>query len=227
VILRLEKVSREEDGDLINYSEDEFQSILMALITADADVHSIDNEGITPSDLAHCYDHLDVWIQVLAACGYNPREVFDVEYNPLRQYTGMKTFFAGEVSIRPTKLSFKEYYAIQQSTGCDGRASYHTDRGPTQCAKIQAIYGDSGESSDGESSRSDCEECEYREFSDWDDGDTEDDASVCQDDDYESIDGDPTWRAYIPRHRFLWYWIEVGTSEDTDSDLFDSCDEGD
>lgn len=201
-----------KDGSLSRYVEDEFQSILMALITAGADVHAITNNGFTPSDYAHYYDHVEVWIQVLAACGYSPREVFDVEYNPFRPYIGMNTFLAREVSVRPTKLSFQEYCAIHQSTDSSGFTRDYEDWNQMLRAKIKAIYGYSEESLDDESSRSDCEECEDREFSDWDDGDVGDNASVSQDDDYESIDGDPTWRAYIPRHRFLRYWIKVDAS---------------
>lgn len=197
----------------------------MAMVTAGADVHAVDNNGISPSDYACYYDHVELWVQVLAACGYNPMEVFDIEYISSRLGVGMLTFFTREVPIRATKLSFEEYYAYKESTGCGGRSSGDEDWNAKDHAEIKAIYGDSEESIGDESSRSDCEECEYSESSDWDDDGTEDNASVCQDDDYESIDGDPAWRAYIPRHQFLWYWVKVEISEDTDSE--DSYDEGD
>jgi hypothetical protein len=227
LILNYDKVSDEQIGGSGIYNEQEFQSILMAMVTAGADVHAVSKYGISVSDLAVCNHHEETWIRVLAACGYNPMEVFNIEHISSIQERGMTTFFAGEVSIRATKMSFEEYYANEQLNGFCGRSRDDEDWDALSIAEMKAIYGDDEESTDDESSTSHCEEPENSEFSDWGHSSTEENESVFQDDDYESMDGDPVWRTYIPRHRFLWYRVKVAASEDISSDNFDSCDEGD
>jgi hypothetical protein len=105
------------DLDYDFYREHEFKSILMSMVAAGADIYAEDKYGLTVSELACRFDHEEVWIEVLAQCGYDPRAGFSLHesYNYFRDFVGMGVFSTVVPVIRPTKLSFPEYCEQQKS----------------------------------------------------------------------------------------------------------------
>jgi hypothetical protein len=55
--------------------KEDAQKVLVALITAGADVYARTNSGTTVSEIAYRYKRIDLWVKVLKACGYDHWEV--------------------------------------------------------------------------------------------------------------------------------------------------------
>lgn len=188
------------------YDEDEFMSILMAMITAGVDVRAVNKCGLSVSNYACLNDNQEVWIQALAACGHNPWDVFTLEdeWSHICSRLGENVFFAGTIITRPTVLSFEEYYNQQTSIGPVDeclRVKQSIERIRTR-SRTENLTGN-------ESPRCDCRQwrdCQYSdEYSDSDSNDDDEweNASDYEEDHYIPRDDDPNWMVYIPHHQFL------------------------
>jgi hypothetical protein len=209
-------------SDPNEYNEPYFVSVLMAMITAGADINAVEDCGLTISDYVCLFNHEEIWIQVLAECGYDPWEVFTLENKYLRQYPGIDVFSAAKVTTRLRKLSFEEYFSHRDSIKDVETLRHDDDWEAKTDGEIKAIYGEDKDSSD------ECDECdEYGDIDsfEWNDGSTEDDGYCCPTDMYKSINGDPTWLAYVPGRQFLWYWEKTDCSTSTDSEHWDGSNE--
>lgn len=209
LILTYDKVSALQLIGSAVYNEAEFQSILMAMITAGADVEAYNWFGQTASDIACLYDHEELWIQVLAACGYNPWEVFSLDNEWLRRYAGINIFSAMKIS----KFPFEDRHTHQESIELDDTPIDHEDWSMSKTlGEIKAIYGDNDD--------------------DTDDGYSIDIYGYCdtpiwngiEDDIYRPINGDPTWLAYVPQYQYLRYWMNTGSLTSSESDYCESSD---
>jgi hypothetical protein len=209
LILTYDKVSVLQLIGSAVYNEAEFQSILMAMINAGADVEAYNWFGQTASDIACLYDHEELWIQVLAACGKNPWEVFSLDNEWLRRYSGINIFSAMGVP----KFSFEGRHAHRESIDLDDASIYHEDCSISKTlAEIKAIYGDNDDDTD------DGYSIDIYGFCDtpiWD---------GIEDDIYTPINGDPAWLAYVPQYQYLWYWMNTGSVTSSESDYCESPD---
>lgn len=189
------------------YSEDEFVSILMAMIAAGADVRAVNICGSSVSNYAWHYGNQQVWIQALAACGYNPWDIFTLEdeWNHLFSGLGLNVFFAGTITTRPTKLSLEQHYSQQTSISPADeclRVKQSIDRTRFFSQKENLTVNDS--------QRCTCtpwDDGKYcDEYSDSDSSDDEEweNASNFQEDHYMPTEDNPNWMSYVPHHRFFW-----------------------
>jgi hypothetical protein len=209
------------------YNEQEFKTILMAMIAAGADIEAFNNFGQTPSDVACLYDHEEIWIQVLAACGYDPWEVFSLENEWLRRYSGTNIFPAMPATLWPMLFGFRGEFTYGDSIGLEDNLTDNEDWNKKIRAEIQVIYGDNDDECSNEDQAFDTS---HHKFPIWDIYSAEDCEDSVQhnvwnpeeDDEYVPINGDPQWLAYTPRHRFLWYWVKTNYPADSESECWES-----
>jgi len=97
-----------------------FKDILMSMITAGADVMASDNYGRTVSETACRNGHEEVWVEVLAACGYDPQQVYNIleHFGNYEEYPGLNCFPAVVPVVRSTRLSFAEYCQQRKLLDC-------------------------------------------------------------------------------------------------------------
>jgi hypothetical protein len=133
----------------LTYDENEFKSILVAMISAGADVRAINKYGLSVSDIACEHDHEEIWIEVLVTCGYDPWNVFSVGNNFFRPFPGMHVFSTAEVIPRAIKLRLEEYYSRKEFFD---NAELSTERGENwklrSKAEVLAICGDDDSATD-------------------------------------------------------------------------------
>lgn len=89
---------------------DELKDALMSMVTAGADINASECLGRSVSHYA-CESHIEeLWIEVLAECGYDPEPFISYMDNLYREeIPGCGIFPTLIPSVRSTKLSFKEY----------------------------------------------------------------------------------------------------------------------
>jgi hypothetical protein len=209
------------------YNDQEFHFILMAFVTAGVDVKAVDHYGFTPSDYAYAHGHEDVWIQVLAECGYDPWEVFTLENKNFYAYTGMSCFSTAKIRVRPTKMSFEEFSSHLGPLEAFGVPKPDADWWEERATAICGM--------DGSETDSECWSDDVSEFETafCDDCCKNIDANHLWGTDYMPINGDFTWLAYIRRHKFLWYWpkddalglFSESVDSSDDDDEYDSDDD--
>jgi hypothetical protein len=81
------------------------KQLLMAFITAGADVYAINNRGETPSMIAWDFGREDEWTEALTLCGYDSEEVFAQSDPALHDCTRIP---------QSSKLSFEEFCQVRQ-----------------------------------------------------------------------------------------------------------------
>ncbi len=179
-----------EPHEFSRYSREDFKDSLMLLVTAGADVYAIDKFGYSVSDIACSNGHEEIWIEVLAECGYNPEEVFSLEedYPKLQEQfgrgvPGLGVFSTMAPAVRATRLSFAEYSHQRKALSCVRKieleernySRWEKEREAWQASKI--VLED--DSDDYEEEESEDEEVVY---------DTEDDEEIYGSDE-EEMDG--------------------------------------
>jgi len=165
----------------------------------------VNKSGFSVSDFACRFDNEDVWIKALAACGYNPWDVFTLggkcHHSHYRQQEN--EFFAGTIVKRPAMLSLEEHYNQQTSISPAAeclRIKQSIERVIFNSHKVHLLGN--------KSCRCNCSQWDDGRYSDqYSDSDSSDDeewerASDFQEDHYIPMDDDPNWMLYIPRHQF-------------------------
>jgi hypothetical protein len=83
---------------------------LMCLVTAGADVYACDKFGESVSEAAYKGGFEDLWIEVLAECGYDPEPFLQcLDHHYRRKNPGLGAFARIVPKVRPTRFSFAEY----------------------------------------------------------------------------------------------------------------------
>lgn len=203
------------------YDGQDFYSTLMAFITAGADVRAVDAYGMTPSEIALQHSHEELWIEVLAKCGYDPWEVFLGQDEESSGLPSICIFPAVSISVRPTKLSFQEFSREFGSSEDFGIPNYRRKPVPEWWKECYGgICGIDECDTESECGSDDVSELEAIDCGDyWEDINP----TNYREAGYRPINGDITWLAYIRRHKYLWYW-SYGKEPGSYSDSSDSSD---
>jgi hypothetical protein len=97
-------------NDIISSYEAEMKDTLMCLVTAGADVYACDKFGESVSEAACKGGFEDLWIVVLAECGYDPEPFLQcLDHHYRRKNPGLGAFARIVPQVRSTRLSFAEY----------------------------------------------------------------------------------------------------------------------
>lgn len=104
------------------------KDILMCLVTVGADIDACDKRGRSTSQYACKTGYEQLWMEVLAECGYDPKPVLCCLEEYYRGKDAGFGVFASDTSIvRSTKLSFAEYSKQRRSLGIYTDAEYYSD----------------------------------------------------------------------------------------------------
>jgi hypothetical protein len=88
---------------------DELRDILTLMVTAGADIHAINEEGATVSEVAYAEGHSRIWTEVLETCGYDMDKVLQ-GYDADHAWTSaLDTPCNKPPAEWPSKLSFAAY----------------------------------------------------------------------------------------------------------------------
>jgi hypothetical protein len=102
------------------YEQQIFKDILMSLVTAGADINAYDKSLGTLSEIVCKHGHEEIWLEVLAECGYDIELVLATlkNYQEYQRYPGMGCFPVVLPPVRLIKLSFAEYCEQRKSLEC-------------------------------------------------------------------------------------------------------------
>lgn len=94
----------------------ELRDILTLLITAGADVDSVDNDNVSVSDIALRYNHENLWKDVLGFCGYDVEAVCSRESDINHGWSSaVHDSYVKYSARRAPKLSFQAYLAMRKT----------------------------------------------------------------------------------------------------------------
>jgi hypothetical protein len=102
----------DEDRDLFGDGDDKYylEGALIELINAGADVHAVNHQGKTVSDVAREYNNGEFWKAALEQCGYNADEV--MSWSPDRcamsTATDIRTRFSSSELVRRKAFTRQE-----------------------------------------------------------------------------------------------------------------------
>jgi hypothetical protein len=97
-------------NDVVSPCWVQIKDALMCLVTAGADVYACDISGRSVSETACEAACEELWIEVLAECGYDPDPIIQrLDHHYHRENAGLGTFATIFPEIRSTRLSFAEY----------------------------------------------------------------------------------------------------------------------
>ena len=103
---------RPYENIVISGYDGELKDMFMLLITAGADACAQNNNGVTPSDIAHHLGHVRECREALEECGYDPHRV--------ETTNGQDVCWSSAIDLEPKTLqrpllTFKEYLVIRKS----------------------------------------------------------------------------------------------------------------
>jgi hypothetical protein len=102
------------------YDQQIFKDTLMSLVTAGADINAYDKSLGTLSEIVCKHGHEEIWLEVLAECGYDIEPVLATlkNYQEYQRYPGMGCFPVVLPPVRLIKLSFAEYCEQRKLLEC-------------------------------------------------------------------------------------------------------------
>jgi len=173
---RLPRKQRRLDADRCRLSRTEPRELLIAFITAGADVYARNEAGHTPSITARACGREKEWLEALEFCGYDSKEVMKQLSHNCEERTRLP---------QTSKLSFEEY--------CQQREKRKKMKEKCRFEEVESEeedeYSDEGEDSDEEEDSDEGEDSDEEEDSDEGEDSDEEEESDEEDDSDEEDEG--------------------------------------
>lgn len=105
-----------------SYTTPKVKDALICLVTAGADVDACDKWGRSVSEFACEASLEELWIEVLAECGYDPEPFLQcLGHYYRRENAGLGVFSTVVPKVRSTRLSFAEHGKQRKSLPCSSK----------------------------------------------------------------------------------------------------------